>query len=320
VQWLVTDQLGTPRMVFDKTGSLSGVSRHDYLPFGEELYVGTGGRTSTEGYNTDNVRQHFTGKERDNETGLDYFGARYYASTQGRFTSIDPDNYQAKRDLKDAQSWNAYSYVNNNPLSRTDPDGRGFWERIRNLFNGYGFKTDKQVQEMEDKWRNWLREQEKQAGGTLVYCPGGCGPGSKGYKVNIDALSRNEVLRYSASLKESLENHTVQHFSSDEIEKMTQIISLTVAPQHVQEALSTIKRTGNPPDGYRGGDPFENDGRDGGQVLPKTDTGGNAITYREYDVQPYQQGVNRGGERIVRGSDGSTWYTADHYKTFARVD
>jgi hypothetical protein len=88
--------------------------------------------------------------------------------------------------------------------------------------------------QLEDKWRNWLREPEKQAGGTLVYCSGGCGPGSKGYKVKIDALSRNEVLRYSASLKESIENHAVQHFSSDEIEKTTQIISLTVAPQHVR--------------------------------------------------------------------------------------
>jgi hypothetical protein len=37
VNWLVADQLGTPRLVFDKTGSLAGTKRHDYLPFGEEL-------------------------------------------------------------------------------------------------------------------------------------------------------------------------------------------------------------------------------------------------------------------------------------------
>jgi hypothetical protein len=151
---------------------------------------------------------------------------------QGRFTSIDPDNYQAKQNLTDPQSWNAYAYVNNNPLSRNDPDGRSWlgklWQRITNW--EYGFKTDEQVQQMEDKYRNWLREQERQAGGTLVYCPGGCGPGSRGYKVNIDTLSRNEVLHYAASLKESLENHTVQRFSSDEIEKMTQAIALRSLP------------------------------------------------------------------------------------------
>ena len=61
------------------------------LPFGEELFAGTGNRTTALGYtNSDGARQKFTQKERDNETGLDYFGARYYASTQGRFTSTDP--------------------------------------------------------------------------------------------------------------------------------------------------------------------------------------------------------------------------------------
>src|ERR1700744_1499403 len=90
IQWLVTDQLGTPRMIFDNTGTLAGVSRHDYLPFGEELFVGQGVRGATLGYTeSDGVRQHFTQKERDNETGLDYFEARYYSSIHGRFTSPD---------------------------------------------------------------------------------------------------------------------------------------------------------------------------------------------------------------------------------------
>ena len=49
-----------------------------------------GGRTTAQGYGVyDGIRQQFSGKERDNETGLDYFGARYYSSAQGRFTSPD---------------------------------------------------------------------------------------------------------------------------------------------------------------------------------------------------------------------------------------
>jgi YD repeat-containing protein len=63
INWLVTDQLGTPRMVFDKSGSLATVKRHDYLPFGEELSAGTGGRTTTLGYIVDSVRQKFTLKK-----------------------------------------------------------------------------------------------------------------------------------------------------------------------------------------------------------------------------------------------------------------
>src|SRR5256885_7134984 len=74
LRFMVVDQLGTPRMIFDQTGSLAATSRHDYLPFGEEIFVGTGGRTATQGYGTsDGVRQQFTRKERDDETGLDYF-------------------------------------------------------------------------------------------------------------------------------------------------------------------------------------------------------------------------------------------------------
>src|SRR5437667_2980902 len=108
VNWLVTDQLGTPRMVVDQTGSLANMKRHDYLPFGEELFAGTGGRTSAQGYSADNVRQKFTQKERDIETGLDYFLARYYSPSQGRFTGFDPALDSAKAETP--QSWNRYSY------------------------------------------------------------------------------------------------------------------------------------------------------------------------------------------------------------------
>ena len=122
IHWLVTDHLGTPRMILDQAGSLANVKRHDYLPFGEELFAPTASRNSAQGYSGgDGIRQQFTQKERDNETGLDYFGARYFASTQGRFTSTDPENVGA--DVGEPQSWNGYAYCLNNPLRFIDPDG-----------------------------------------------------------------------------------------------------------------------------------------------------------------------------------------------------
>jgi RHS repeat-associated protein len=66
--------------------------------------------------------QHFTGKERDSESGNDYFGARYYASSMGRFLSPDPVIVTPDR-LKDPQQLNLYAYVRNNPLSLIDPTG-----------------------------------------------------------------------------------------------------------------------------------------------------------------------------------------------------
>jgi RHS repeat-associated protein len=120
VRWLVTDHLGTPRMIVDQAGTLTSVKRHDYLPFGEELFAPIGGRSSSLGYASgDGVRQEFTQKERDVETGLDYFGARYYSSTQGRFTSSDSFGGSQLS----PQSLNLYSYVQGNPLKFIDPTG-----------------------------------------------------------------------------------------------------------------------------------------------------------------------------------------------------
>jgi len=68
-----------------------------------------------------NTFHQFTGKERDAETGLDYFGARYYAAPMGRFTS--PDRPLRDQFGSDPQSWNLYSYVRNNPLRHIDPSG-----------------------------------------------------------------------------------------------------------------------------------------------------------------------------------------------------
>ncbi len=138
--WLVGDHLGTPRMVADRTGSLAGIKRHDYLPFGEELYAGTGGRTTTQGYGAaDNVRQKFTGYERDDETKLDYAQARYYTNVQGRFTSIDPLPASAKPGQP--QSWNRYTYALNNPLAFVDPSGL-VWGRAT---NGDGKQTGRPI-------------------------------------------------------------------------------------------------------------------------------------------------------------------------------
>jgi RHS repeat-associated protein len=64
----------------------------------------------------------YTGKERDAESGLDYFGARYYGSSMGRFMSPDPGGLLFQKP-EDPQSWNLYAYARNNPLSNVDPTG-----------------------------------------------------------------------------------------------------------------------------------------------------------------------------------------------------
>lgn len=71
----------------------------------------------------------FTGKERDAESGLDYFGARYDASSLGRFMTPDPFNIFALKPkqflswISNPQRWNKYAYALNNPVTLIDPDG-----------------------------------------------------------------------------------------------------------------------------------------------------------------------------------------------------
>jgi len=109
-----TDAIGSVRMITDANGQV--IARYDYLPFGE----------SWAPLSNRDVRQ-FAGKERDAETGLDYFGARYYSSGIGRFTTADSSIASLDAAIMEPQLWNRYVYVSNNPLRKVDPDGR--WER-----------------------------------------------------------------------------------------------------------------------------------------------------------------------------------------------
>ncbi len=119
-RYTTADHLGSPRVL---TNSSAGVvSRHDYMPFGEELMAGVGGRTAGMGYSVaDGVRQKFTSHERDSESGLDFAQARFYSSSQGRFTSVDP--LLASAVTSNPQTFNRYTYVMNSPLTLVDPTG-----------------------------------------------------------------------------------------------------------------------------------------------------------------------------------------------------
>ncbi len=128
---IVPDQIGSSRVtvgLLGGTGSAGStdalVSRTDFFPFG--AYVN---QPAT------NLEQQFTGKIRDAETSNDYFGARYYSSSTGRFMSPDPlpwirwqqgdedDQKKFEGWIANPQNLNMYAYVNNNPLNHTEPTG-----------------------------------------------------------------------------------------------------------------------------------------------------------------------------------------------------
>jgi RHS repeat-associated protein len=114
--WAGKNQVGTKNYVSWGIGDANStaipklIGAYTSLPFGDNL--------SSIGDDP----LHFTGKERDAESNLDYFGARHYSSTMGRFMTPDPSALDYA-DPSNPQSLNLYAYVQNNPLVNFDPDG-----------------------------------------------------------------------------------------------------------------------------------------------------------------------------------------------------
>lgn len=103
----VTDTVGTLRARWDLGSNWDGACTS--FPYGDGMACSVAPLS----------KALFTGKDRDSVSGLDYFGARYYASSMGRFMSPDPHAGQ----IDNPQSLNRYAYVLNDPLSNTDPTG-----------------------------------------------------------------------------------------------------------------------------------------------------------------------------------------------------
>ncbi len=117
VFYYFTDNLGTSRAIV-QSGQTTPCYDQDFYPFGREVPHGS----ETPAFvNSCPQNYKFTGKERDSESGLDNFGARYDSSQYGRFMTPDPGN--AGADRMNPQSWNMYSYAENNPIIFTDPTG-----------------------------------------------------------------------------------------------------------------------------------------------------------------------------------------------------
>ena len=169
------DWLGNRRFQTNAGGDDPHSLRCQNLPFGDGL--------SCTGSGVDATEHHFTGKERDTETGLDYFGARYYGSTMGRWMSPDPKQPNIKH-LFNPQKWNKYNYVLNSSLSKIDPDGL---EEITVQLRAYipqahqgpyrgdnrGPTTSQNVTSRTTITVRVETDPQKNGGNPLIYNPGG---------------------------------------------------------------------------------------------------------------------------------------------------
>jgi len=270
-------------------------------------------RNSTGDSGTDKL---FTGQRLD-DTGLYYYGARYYDANIGRFISPDPITHseplpkgqiikglivycalvqyytgQTRNPLIiNPQEHNRYSYALNNPFKYSDPDGHQIVGGLEYAAVGgvgmlyaiaYYFLVVApalEQQGIDTSINNAISYAEDQVTKVVKQVAGAIG----GFFKNLNPFKKN-----------------------DNDKKPDNRL-----PQKVRDVVDYIKRNeGNSPPGYETPKSFLN--KEGG--LP---TG---TKYTEYDVNPIVRGQSRGPERIVIGEDKSVWYTSDHYKTFIRVE
>lgn len=127
VTYFHNDISGTPLMATDASGNV--VWKENYYPYGERLKNQEGQQVASI-----NNKLWFTGKPHDEDTGLSYFGARYYNPMLGRFMGVDPVDFNPDN----IHSFNRYAYANNNPFKFIDPDGKN----PLNIFDYYHFAKD----------------------------------------------------------------------------------------------------------------------------------------------------------------------------------
>jgi RHS repeat-associated protein len=109
IRYQYDNHLGSASLELDATTAI--ISYEEYHPFGTTSY--RSGRTETE---VSLKRYKYVGKERDEETGLYYYGARYYAGWICRFVSVDPLQF-------DYPQLTPYNYAGNKPITHIDIDG-----------------------------------------------------------------------------------------------------------------------------------------------------------------------------------------------------
>jgi RHS repeat-associated protein len=126
--YYTSDQINSTRIITNSSGSVVYSAVFD--PYGgmQKQWV-----------NTYNPSLKFSGKEREANSEMDYFGARYYDHLKYRFISVDPV-INKDEVLANPQLWNLYAYCHNNPITYFDPDGRDIFEDISKWWSGTPLK------------------------------------------------------------------------------------------------------------------------------------------------------------------------------------
>lgn len=140
---------------------------------------------------------------------------------------------------------------------------------------------------------------------------------NEGYKAGYEAgLNAAKSKQHPATSNEDVAPTADPNYPSERNQENDEkVASNPGVPQKAILILDYIRKNNKAPDGYVGGRHFGNYEHN----LPARDAAGNAINYQEWDINKKVEGQNRGAQRLITGSDGRAWYTADHYSTFTEI-
>lgn len=214
------DHLGSSNLVTDVNGAV--VESTEFYPYGRPRHEERAGFDSAYKY---------TGKELDKESGLQYFGARYYDAVAGIFVSVDPTGDNIPKDwLSDPQLSNLYAYARNNPFTYIDPDGNDP-EGKENTIIVIGGDMVEYVEHVKNSYSR------RHQGVKLVSFQPGIFSGNRLSVLNELNKLYPETMKkdYEKALKTVIDENV--NWLEDKIEKGYSIIDLEKASKDVQERI-----------------------------------------------------------------------------------
>jgi RHS repeat-associated protein/uncharacterized delta-60 repeat protein len=334
------DADGNVISISDSSGNV--LERYAYDDYGNVTVLNPDGTVRGNGtaasslYGTVNLHQ---GLRLDLVTGLYYDRFRQtYDPTIGRFLQPDPTGPAGS-------GVDLYQFASGNPISNVDPSGlqtepsaeqepgqEGYGGGqgggssgeaapplgLTGSFNPQTMAEDRLMEQHGDLSPGEASSYERELAADAQY------------EQQQAALAEQQAQAEAQAEKQAVDSQAQQDEAEDDAnlsqaqkDKIAAAKAARACPEAAEKGVNPLAEdaadyakanNGAARPGYNGGGVFKNKG----QVLPSTDAAGNPITYKEYDTNPYQAGTNRGTERVVIGSDGSRYFTDDHYQTFKK--